>query len=432
MPNENRAKGGSPFTALSVYQFFVTGTTGFIQPFLPLYIIAAGLSAQQYGYVAAIGTATCLLVQPVLGKLSDRYDARVPFMMGAAMIAGLAYSAFRLVPTGNFFLLTVLLALGANGFQYLNAAVGVLASRLAMATGEAGGSAYVRTRVWGSVGYIVIALTASLFVRGGDLAAKPPRSSLDAIFLWGPLLFLVIVAVCRFVPDGRAGSPPIPPVPLPRADDVRSAGGIEGQIRNRRRFLLAFLLYQIALYGASAYLSLYLATLHAAPIWLTATFAAGVVCEVLVMTQIGRWTDTHGRRPAMLASFLLLPVRLLLYIPATSPLWVLLVQTLHGFNFGILGTIAVVFVSDTATAEKRGAAQAELAATLGLGNSVGPVLCGYLVEHHGLPTMFAAMSGVAVLAVVLFCATVGESHDAATGDFSRRLPRFLREPWLRS
>lgn len=419
----------SRFAAIALYQFFVTGTTGFIQPFLPLYIIAAGLTAQQYGYAAAIGTATCLLVQPLLGKLSDRFDTRVPLMMGAALIAGLAYSAFRLVPTGNFFLLTVLLALGANGFTYLNAAVGVIVARLAEATGEAGGSAYVRTRVWGSVGYIVIALTASLFVRGGNLSAKPPRSALDAIFLWGPLLFLVIAAVCRFVPDARTIPGTVAPLstddaPQPTPPDTAATA-------NRRRFLLAFLLYQVSLYGASAYLSLYLAELRAAPIWLTATFAAGVVCEVLVMTQIGRWTDRHGRRPAMLFSFLLLPLRLLLYIPATSPLWVLLVQTLHGFNFGILGTIAVVFVSDTATDKTRGSAQAELAATLGLGNSIGPVLCGYLVETHGLPTMFAAMSGLATLSVLLFCAFVGESHDGAQGDFASRMPRFLREPWLR-
>ena len=417
------AKPLAPLAALSVYQFFVTGTTGFIQPFLPLYIIAAGMSAQQYGYVAAIGTATCLLIQPLLGKLSDRFDVRVPFMMGAAIVAGLAYSAFRLVPTGNFLLLTLLLALGANGFQYLNAAVGVLVARIAAATGEAGGSAYVRTRVWGSVGYIVIALTASLFVRGGNLSAKPPRAALDAIFLWGPILFVVIAMICRFVPDVR-GASRVAPV-------ANTVSGVESDASaNRRRFLLSFLLYQIALYGASAYLSLYLAALHAAPVWLTATFAAGVVCEVLVMTQIGRWTDAHGRRPAMLFSFLLLPLRLLLYIPATSPLWVLLVQTLHGFNFGILGTIAVVFVSDTATDQTRGAAQAELAATLGLGNSVGPILCGFLAEHYGLTAMFAAMSGVAVLAVLLFCATVGESHAAARGDFTDRLPRFLREPWL--
>ena len=199
---------------------------------------------------------------------------------------------------------------------------------------------------------------------------------------------------------------------------------------NRRRFLLAFLLYQIALYGASAYLPLYLAALHASPAWLTATFAAGVVCEVLIMTQIGRWTDTHGRRPAMLLSFALLPLRLLLYIPATMPLHVLLVQTIHGFNFGILGTIAVVFVNDTASDDNRGAAQAELAATIGLAGSVAPIACGYLVQNVGIHAMFAVMSAVAAVSVALFCAFVAESHPGASGDWTNKLPRYLREPWF--
>ncbi len=449
--------------ALSACQFFVTGTTGFLQPFLPLYILAAGLSPQRYGYAAAIGTATCLLIQPLLGKLSDKIDARRPVMIGAALVAGLAYAAFRYAPSGNFLLLTLLLALGANGFQYLNAATGVLASRLAATTGEAGGSAYVRTRVWGSVGYIVIALIAGLLVRGGTMTAKPSRDALDAVFLWGPILFVVVAGIAGVVPDGKsvrwvASTPSPSPAPQergvpntsgPNASPTGlttshlaplSCGAGEGlgvgatqrtqQTTNRRRFLLAFLLYQVSLYGASAYLSLFLSELNAAPVWLTATFAAGVLCEVLVMTQIGRWTDAHGRRPAMLFSFLLLPLRLLMYIPATGPLWVLLVQSLHGFNFGILGTIAVVFVNDTADPDKRGAAQAELAATLGLGNSIGPIVCGFLVERYGLGTMFGAMSVLAVVAVVLFCAFVGESHAAPNGDFVNRLPRFLRKPWL--
>ncbi|MBC8136597.1 MAG: MFS transporter [Fibrella sp.] len=442
--------------ALSACQFFVTGTTGFLQPFLPLYILAAGLSPQRYGYAAAIGTATCLLVQPLLGKLSDRIDARRPIMIGAAIIAGLAYAAFRYAPTGDFLLLTLLLALGANGFQYLNAATGVLASRLAATTGEAGGSAYVRTRVWGSVGYIVIALIAGLLVRGGNMTAKPSRDALDAVFLWGPFLFVVVAGIAGLVPDGksvRSDAPSPSPSPAPQERGVTGesganvppmglatsplaplscgAGAVQAQqTTNRRRFLLSFLLYQISLYGASAYLSLFLSELNAAPVWLTATFAAGVLCEVLVMTQIGRWTDAHGRRPAMLFSFLLLPLRLLMYIPATGPLWVLLVQSLHGFNFGILGTIAVVFVNDTADPEKRGAAQAELAATLGLGNSIGPIVCGFLVERYGLGTMFGAMSVLAVGAVLLFCAFVDESHAAPNADFVNRMPRFLRKPWL--
>ena len=186
---------------LPAYQFFVTGVMGFLQPFLPLYIFAAGITPQRYGYAAAIGTATCLVVQPLLGRLSDRLDTRVPFMIIAALVAGVAYSAFRVAPYGNFWVITALLALGTNGFMYLNTVAGVLVARVAAKTGEEGGAAYVRTRVWGSVGYIVIALTAGLLVRGGNLTAKPSRDTLDALFTWMPALFLVIAGLAAVVPD---------------------------------------------------------------------------------------------------------------------------------------------------------------------------------------------------------------------------------------
>ena len=408
---------------LAACQFFITGTTGFLLPFLPLYAVAAGLTPSQYGIAAAAGTATCLVVQPLLGKLSDRLDARRPVMVGAAVVAGIAYAVLRFVPFAAPVLFALMLALGVNGFQYLNAVTGVLAARLGEATGQSGGRAYVGVRVWGSVGFIVIALLAGLFVRGGNLSSKPDRATLDGVFTYGPWLFAVVAVLSGLVSDRKTSPSHTLLVP---GDEVNRGD----QVSNRRRFLAAFLLYQVALYGASAYLPLYLSQLHANPRWLTATFAAGVVSEVLVMTQIGRWTDRHGRRPALLFSFLLLPLRLLLYIPATSALWVLCVQLLHGFNFGILGTIAVVFVNDTADTKNRGAAQAELAATLGLGNSIGPIVCGYLVEHRGLGTMFGAMSGIAVVAAVVFCAFVSESHPATAGDFAHRLPRFLREAWL--
>lgn len=414
--------------ALAVCQFFVTGTNGFIQPFLPLYVAAAGLSAERYGYAAAIGTATCLLIQPLLGRWSDHMDARRPVIILAALIAGLTYTAFRFAPSDNFLIWTLLLALGANGFQYLNGVTGVLVGRMAAATGETGGGAYVRFRVWGSVGYIVIAMTTGLLVRGGNLTSIPSRSALDLVFTYGPLLFVVVAACALFVPD-LPRPKPVETTNAPTPDVAPARLSQAAATANRRRFLAAFVFYQVALYGASAYLSLFLAQLHAKPFWLTAMFAAGVVSEVLVMTQIGRWTDVHGRRPAMLFSFLLLPLRLLLYIPATGPLWVLAVQTLHGFNFGIIGTIAVVFINDTADSSNRGAAQAELAATLGLGGSIGPLVCGYLVQHYGIPTMFGAMSGLACVAALLFCCFVDESHPAPSA-FASRLPRFLSRPWL--
>jgi PPP family 3-phenylpropionic acid transporter len=174
------------------------------------------------------------------------------------------------------------------------------------------------------------------------------------------------------------------------------------------RFLQAFFLYQFSLYGASAYLSLLMKGLGATPMWITATFAAGVLCEVMVMTRIGHLSDCHGRRPILAVAFILMPLRLLCYIPASTPLWVLLVQLLHGLNFGIMGAIAVVFVNDLAPDRERGAAQARLAGVGGLAVALGPASCRLIAQRLGLGAMFAAMAAVGAVGAALFLARVPE------------------------
>src|SRR5579884_1098613 len=396
--------------ALVLCMFLITATVGFLQPFVPLYLEAGGLTRGQIGLVSGLGAGLALLVQPLLGRLSDLLDSRRPLMALAALSAGLAYLSYRAAHGLAAFLL--LSAIGINGAMYLNAVGGVLVGRMVGGT-AGGGRTYAGYRVWGSVGYILVTLLTGWLVshvRGPGAALS--REVLNPVFAYGPLLFFAIAAAALFVPDRKnalaaplqAHSPSRQRQPLPH---------------NLRAFLLAFCLYEFALYGASAFLSLYLKSLHASPLWITGTFAAGVVCEVLVMTRVGRFTDTYGRRPALALAFLVMPLRLLFYIPATGPLWVLLVQTLHGLNFGIMGAIAVVFVNDSATEWERGAAQARLAAAGGLATALGPAVCGWIAGHFGMGWMFAAMSAMGAVAAGVFLTQVQESHPSPSSLVAR-------------
>jgi MFS family permease len=400
--------------------FLITATVGFSQPFVPLYLEASGLRRSQIGLVTGIGNGLALLILPLLGRLSDRLDARRPLMVSVALLSGLAYLGFHTAHSALSF--TLLMALGMTGYVYLNMVGGVLVGRMVGATGR-GGAAYAGYRVWGSVGYILATLLSGRLVsRDFHLHANLSRAALGPVFTYGPLLFFAIALISLFVPDLRrtasavksALNAPRERAPLPS---------------NLRHFLPAFFLYQFALYGASAYLSLYLKTLHASPTWITSVFAAGVVCEVLVMTRVGRFTDTYGRRPALAVAFVLMPLRLLAYIPATGPLWVLLVQTLHGLNFGIMGAIAVVYINDLTTDQHRGAAQARLAVVAGLASTVGPIVGGWIGEHFGLGWMFAVMSLVGTAGAVVFLRQVRESHPAPT-PLTTRFPTYLH-PLLR-
>jgi len=196
-----------------------------------------------------------------------------------------------------------------------------------------------------------------------------------------------------------------------------------------RPFLVAFFLYQFAMGGMLAFLSLHLRALGAAPGFIPFVWAVGVVFEVLMMTRIGRWSDRWGRRPALAVAVLALPVRLLLLAVAPGPLFVLGVQALEGLNFGIIGPISIAYVNDLATDKNRGAAQARLAGVSGLAFALGPVVAGLVAGAAGYRLAFVALASVAVAGAVLFVRTVGESHPAAQ-PLDTRGPEFLR-PLLR-
>lgn len=373
---------------LAVYLCLVTSTMGFLQPFLPLYMEAAGLTRSEIGITQGLGAGLALLIQPIIGRWSDHVDARRPFIAASALVALIVYLCFPLAH--GFAQFALLVALGANAYMYLMAVGAVLVGRMVQA--HRGGAAYANLRVWGSVGYIVVSLAAGALV--GRWAG---REGMEPIFRFGPLLFLPIAALAPFLPDAKRehGSPP---------------PGRSAMTPNLRRFLIAFALYNLALYGASSFLSIYLKSLGARDVWLTAPFAAGVVVEVLVMRQAGRLSDKYGRRPALALAFLLLPLRLLLYIPATGPAWILAVQSLHGINFGIVGAVGVAFANDLASEHSRGHAQARLAVTQGLASAGGPFVFGIIAQLVGLRPMFGVAAAIATVAAYLLLTRVEDSH----------------------
>ena len=297
---------------------FITGSFGIMQPYTNPYLLAAGLSKWEINLVAGIALLSGMVVQPLIGRLSDAWDARKPLILGAAVVAAIAYSLFPI--SNSFIVLLMLSILGTNGFTYLNTVSGVIIGRIA---GPArSGGAYTRFRVLGSITYIIVAIVCGkLLPNRGTLTA----ADLQPIFIIGPIIYITIGLLSTRIPDPKKGSIVHD---LVTSDDAESADKLS-KVQNSQPmpklippFLLAFAFYQGALYGVSANLPIYLTeVLHAKPSDLGVFFAFGVVTEVLVMFQVGKLTDRIGRRPALLLAFCLLPIRLIAYNYAPTPLW---------------------------------------------------------------------------------------------------------------
>jgi MFS transporter, PPP family, 3-phenylpropionic acid transporter len=108
-------------------------------------------------------------------------------------------------------------------------------------------------------------------------------------------------------------------------------------------------------------------------------------------------------------AFLILPPRLILYTLPWGPWWVTAVQSLHGFNFGIMGAVEVVMANDLSGNSTRGQAQARIFAAAGAAGAISPVVFGTIAKGAGMEWMFAAASLIALVAAVMFMLKVQDS-----------------------
>lgn len=383
---------------LSLYLGLTTSVTGFLQPFVPIYLFEAGLTKSQIGLLAGAGAAMAFVVQPILGRLSDRFDARRPFVAAMALLAAIAYLSFPYLHAVTSFLLMV--GLGTNATLYMQGVGGVLVGRLAQ-EGK-GGATYAAYRVWGSIAYVFVALANGFILRpeGGH-----GRAPLNLMFETGPLIFVGIAALAYWLPDPRR------PLVAETVDQPRKA-----TIRpNLRRFLVVDALYIVSLYGATNFISIYMQSLGGRGLFLSCVFIPGVIAETLVMRFSGAFSDRYGRRPVLLISYVTLPFRLMVYSIALNPWWVLGAQSLHGLNFGIVGAVAIAFVNDQADHHTRGSLQAQLALVTAAAGAIGPALMGVVADNFGLSRMFMVAAALALVATVVFTLFVDESNDHAEG-----------------
>jgi PPP family 3-phenylpropionic acid transporter len=359
--------------------------------------------------VAGSGAAMAFLVQPVLGRLSDRHDTRRPFVAAMAIVSALSYLSFPFLRGAPAFLLAV--ALGSNAMLYMQGVGGVLVGRLAL-KGQ-GGATYAAYRVWGSIAYVFVALAVGFILKPeGGHGRKP----LNPIFEIGPLIFLGIAALAYWLPD---------PKRPPQADDAPPPG--KARLHpNLKRFLAVDFLYVVSLYGATNFISIYMLHLGGRGLFLSCVFLPGVITEALIMRFSGAFSDRFGRRPVLAVSYILLPFRLMVYSVALNPWWILGAQALHGFNFGIVGAVAIALVNDQADHQTRGALQAKLALITATAGALGPALMGLVADRYGLPTMFEVAAALAFVAMVIFILFVDESNEHAK---ATRFPLLNRAPY---
>ena len=383
-------KDGRIYIVFGITLMGVMGVSS-IAPAFPRIAEDLGLSSREVGLLLTVFTVPGIFLAPILGFLSDRLG-RKQIVVPALLLFGAAGSACAFTESFPALLL-------------LRFIQGVGAASLTSLSVTLLGDLYEGANRERAVGYNASALsigTASYPVIGGALAAIGWRYP----FLLSLIAVPIAVGVLLFLP-----------VPKPGGD-----GAIVGQIgavlRNARRrgiitlSILAILVF-VLLYGAYlAYMPFLLEERFGAPSPLVgAVMATMSVATALVASQ-------HGRIAAHLSTGWILTLGFLCYsgallvIPMMPTIALVPVGTLiYGTAQGLTIPTIQSQIAGRAPMELRGATVAANAMAIRLGQTLGPLLTGFVYAAGGVRSVFFAAAAVpVVMLAVLWSTAEGPGH----------------------
>ncbi|RZK32738.1 MAG: MFS transporter, partial [Hymenobacter sp.] len=137
--------------------------------------------------------------------------------------------------------------------------------------------------------------------------------------------------------------------------------------------------------------------------------AQGVM--IFVARYAGKASE-NGRKKVLLAAFVLLPVRALLFAFVDNPIILTAIQLLDGIGAGLLGVVTLLMIADLSTGTGRfNLLQGVVYSAIGLMAALSSIGAGYVVKNFGYAVGFCVLAGMGALATIFYWLLVPETKD---------------------
>lgn len=390
---------------MKVHFFLAIASSAPIIPFLSTISKQRGYSSVIVGLVFTLITIPALLVRPVIGAITDKYNCRKIALLSIIFINSLVICVLILLPgtyvkteiddvdvlkSPLFWLFFSTLALLNSGIT----ARSVMENTICIAVLGENNHKFGEQRVWGSIGWgttsFVCGAIIDWFSRSQDYKNYTP----------GMIMALVMTILDLYVAS--------------RIEDVQNidkkteAGDMKQVLTNIR--VLSFIFWVIVFGFLSAfvwyYLFWYLEDLsrlyHPETIsyiktleGLTQTIQCfgGEVPFFFLSSYILKRVDSMKVFSLMFFGF---AVRFFLYSIIKNPVWVLPVELLNGVTFALAYAAATSYTAEITPVGAEGTLQGIVATALfGIGIPLGSFVGGFMFDRFGSITSYAIVSGVA-------------------------------------
>lgn len=359
---------------LRLYYFVFFSALGVYNPFFPTWLRARGIEGFAMSSITVLNPVLGIVAPLIFGVAADMLGLRGRLLriaaIGAALpfcvIAGLALTGHALSYYALFSLIAV--------FAFFRAPLVSMADVTAL---EDPGS-YGRTRLFGSVGFTIMAVLAGFVIDPVSPVALPIAVAL-------PLLLTVVVAARLPTKSAR------PPEPI--AEDARKLL----QSPDYLLFLLGSVLWYASHVSYDLCFSLHLRDIGASSGTVGLFWATGVLAEIALMSVGHRLFRRFSPARLVAVGLGAATVRFALVASIRSLGVLFLLQPLHALTFALVWTASLEFVRRRAPAHVLATAQSLFSVSTCIGSALGMLTWGPLYARSGGAAVFAGASAVALV-----------------------------------
>ena len=421
---------GNSFLIVVLPLYITTGPVD-IAPVLGVTIPVLGISLTEallvgivlslYGFLSSAG-------QPLAGRMSDRVGRRKAFiLLGLALLGG-ANVAYAFA-TDYWMLIALRAVQGVSAALTIPCSVALI-NDLGGTTDRGGNFGIYNT--FRLVGFGFGPVVAGVIVEGGPYVLSMAGrvvdlGRFDAVFLLAGLSAAVSFGfVAALVAD-------------PERTQASAADDLSMQVFDSEGRQLLDPVFAVGVATLFMAVGLGLFETLAAPInarleqggtLFAIEFAAGVIANVLFQTPIGQASDRYGRRPFLLAGFVILvPSTLgqgLVLVFAESipfgPAFMIVTRFVQGIAIALVFAPGLSLGGDLAGEGESGTRLSVLTTAFSLGVAIGPLTSGLLVRF-GVVWPFAFGAGLGLLGLVIVYTQVYETVENTTTIRPRAAPQ---------
>ncbi|BCJ87206.1 MFS transporter [Effusibacillus dendaii] len=365
-----------------LFYFFLFFGFGAHLPMFSLYLKSFGLSGVEIGILLSAGPIVSILVQPVWGMITDRFQAQKQVLAGA-LLAGASLGLLFPSVNGRYGWLLLLYIL----LIVFQSAVVPVIDAMTLDFFQGRKTNYGSIRMFGAVGFAIAVWLA------GQLAE---RFGLTIIFYLYAGAFVSCAYLALLLPKRK----------LRRSSGILTDVGSLLRIPSYLLFLIAAFLIFGPIYANNSYFPLFYTAIGGAVSGVGLAFLLFAGSEAPFMKMADWLMGRIGMLTLVILAGLVSAARWFFYASGPSPLMVISFFLLQGFSVGLFLPIAANFIRHSAPERVQVTAQAIYAAMAnGLGTMAASYTAGWLYDRFGVLSIYqyfawSSLSGALLLAVL--------------------------------